>query len=71
MYFVYLVLQLYLYVMQPNIVTESAGEHGPGATLCFWGTKLAQASVPGASGFAIPSFSHANMQCLCICINVI
>ena len=52
------------------IVRESAGEHGPGATLCFWGTKLAQASVLGSSGYSIPSLSHADMQYLCICMYV-
>ena len=32
------------------IVTESAGESGPDATLCFWGNKAAQAYVLGLSG---------------------
>ena len=61
---------VYIDGLNNSVVTESAGEHGPGATLCFWGTKLAQASVLGSSGYDLPSLSHADMQSLCICMYV-
>ena len=52
-----------------NIVTESAGENGPGATLCFWGTKAGPGIHSGLK-WVWSTLSHVGMQSLCICIYV-
>ena len=51
------------------IVTESAGENGSGATLCFWGTKAGPGIHSGLK-WVRSTLSHVDMQSLCICIYV-
>ena len=46
-----------------HIVTESAGENGPGATLCFWGTKAGPGIHSGLK-WVRSTLSHVDMQSL-------